>query len=103
MTAVGYPPLGVNGAVTVITYSNSNDAVTSGVEGRCYVLEFGQVDAAWHIANEHESETQRARRACLEAEGITRGSDIETVRQQLEDAGIDPADFTTGAKPPFDE
>ncbi len=103
MTKAGYPLLGVNDAGTVITYSNSNEAVTSGVEGRCYALEFGQIDAAWQIANEYESETQRALRACLEAEGITPGPDVATVWQQLQDAGIDPVECTTGTKSPFNE
>lgn len=103
MTAAGYPLLGVNDAGTVITYSNSDAAVTSGVEGKCYALEFGQIDPAWQIANEYESDTQVTLRACLQAEGITPGPDVETVWQQIQDAGIDPVECTTGTKSPFNE
>lgn len=103
MTAAGHPLIGVNDAGTVITYSNSDAAVTSGVEGKCYALEFGQIDPAWQIANEYESDTQVTLRACLQAEGITPGPDVETVWQQIQDAGIDPVECTTGTKSPFNE
>lgn len=103
MTAAGYPLQGSNTNGTIIDYSNSNEAVTSGVEGRCYALEFQQIDIGWQIANEYESETQRALRACLQAQGITPGPDVETVGQQLADADVDPIECLTGRKSPFTE
>lgn len=103
MAAAGYPLLGVNDAGTVITYSNSDAAVTSGEEGRCYALEFGQIDPAWQLANEYENDTQVALRACLEAQGITPGPDVETVWQQIQNAKIDPVECTTGTKSPFNQ
>ena len=52
MTAAGYPLAFVDTTGTVIDYSNPSEAVTSGEEGRCYALEFGQIDPAWQAANE---------------------------------------------------
>ena len=52
MTEAGYPLAFVDTTGTVIGYSNPSEAVTSGEEGRCYALEFGQIDPAWQVANE---------------------------------------------------
>jgi hypothetical protein len=90
MTAAGHPLGSVNKFGTVIRYVNSNDSVTSGAEGRCYAQEFAQVDMAWRGAHQDNSETDRALRACLEAEGITPIGDAASVWKQIQAAGIDP-------------
>lgn len=90
MTAAGYPLDGVNKSGTVIRYLNSGAAVSSGAEGRCYAQEFHQIDMTWQSAHQDNSETDQMFRACLEAEGITPGSDAASVWKQIQAAGIDP-------------
>lgn len=53
MTEAGSPLVGVNQTGTIISYSSLGSSVTSGVEGRCYALEFDKLDVAWQIDNEH--------------------------------------------------
>lgn len=50
----GYPLEAVNTSDTVITYNTSDAAITSGAEGRCYALEFAQVDRTWQAAHSEE-------------------------------------------------
>jgi hypothetical protein len=90
MTVAGYPLDGVNKSGTVIKYLNSGAAVSSGAEGRCYAQEFDQIDMTWQSTHQDNSETHRAFRACLEAEGITPGSDAASMWKQIQAAGIDP-------------
>ncbi|MEO8528890.1 MAG: hypothetical protein ABI435_07410 [Pseudolysinimonas sp.] len=44
--------VGANRSDLILGYSVSDAAVRSGVEGRCYVAEFGQLDMRWQIAQE---------------------------------------------------
>ena len=52
MTDAGYPLGSVDDAGTVISYVTSGESVQSGVEGRCYDAEFGDLDSRWQVANE---------------------------------------------------
>lgn len=89
MQDAGHPLIVHDEAATVIEYSSPGAGVASGDEGRCYALEFDQLDVAWQLINEYDSPTQRTLRACLEEKGITPGGDVATVGRQLEEAGID--------------
>ena len=52
MTAGGHPVDVIDTTQTVIRYVNSGASVESGVEGRCYALEFALLDPAWQGANQ---------------------------------------------------
>ena len=84
MINAGSPLVGVDQSGTLIKYSNTGDSVTSGVEGRCYALEFTQLDSAWQIQNEDTSETANRIGACLTARGITPESTMAGRNRQLE-------------------
>ena len=84
MLDAGHPLGGVDQSGTIFTYINSSDAVTSGVEGRCYALEFRLLDSAWQVQNEDTSETANLIGACLTARGITPESTMEGKHRQLE-------------------
>lgn len=49
MSSAGYPLVFVDESLTVIQYSNTADAVGSGVEEQCYHSEFKQVDTDWQL------------------------------------------------------
>jgi hypothetical protein len=91
MTAAGYPLDGVNKSGTVIMYSNSGAAVSSGAEGSCYAQEFHQIDMTWQGAHQADSETDQALQACLLIEDITPGG---PVWDQMQAAGINPMTCT---------
>jgi hypothetical protein len=90
MTVAGYPLDGVNKSGTIINYLNSGAAVSSGSEGRCYAQEFDQIDMTWQSTHQDNSETDRVFRFCLEAEGLTPGTDAASVWKQIQAADIDP-------------
>lgn len=52
MTAGGHPVDVIDTSRTVIRYVNSGASVQSGLEGRCYALEFASLDLAWQSANQ---------------------------------------------------
>jgi hypothetical protein len=49
MDDAGYPLLRVDVTGPVISYSNTNESVTSGVEGSCYAEWFKQLDIGWQV------------------------------------------------------
>ena len=52
MADAGHPVEAIDTSRAVIRYSNSYASVQSGVEGRCYALEFALLDSAWQSANQ---------------------------------------------------
>jgi hypothetical protein len=52
MTDGGHPVDVIDTSQTVIRYVPSDPSVQSGVEGRCYALEFSLLDPAWQGANQ---------------------------------------------------
>ncbi|MEV8267702.1 hypothetical protein [Microbacterium sp. NPDC076911] len=100
MRDAGYSLIRVDDGGTIITYSSPAQGTVSGAEGRCYAEEFGQLDAAWQIANEYDSDTQQALRGCLEEAGITPAHDVAGVNMQLKENSIDPIKCITGEDPP---
>lgn len=48
----GHPVDVIDSSRTIIHYVNSGASVQSGVEGRCYALEFALLDMAWQGANQ---------------------------------------------------
>ena len=100
MTNAGHPLQFVNDTGVIVEYSNSGAAVQSGVEGDCYALEFYQLDMNWQVANEYESNTNIALRACLEAAGLTPAGTASEVWEQIEENNIDPIECTLGSDDP---
>jgi hypothetical protein len=47
MSDAGFPLNSADVSGQIITYTNPADAITSGAEERCYVTEFGALDARW--------------------------------------------------------
>jgi hypothetical protein len=88
MSDAGYPVLGGEQVGYLIMYSTSNEAYTAGVDTQCYVAEFQEVDTAWQIAHEDESQNTQILRDCLEAHGIDPPYATADVVAALEDAGI---------------
>ena len=84
MINAGSPLVGVNRSGTIIKYSNAGDSVTSGVEGRCYALEFGLVDGDWQIQHEDTSETAIRMGACLTVRGVAPEPTMEGRKRQLD-------------------
>lgn len=56
MADAGHTIAFVDDSGIIIDYSNTADSVTSGDEARCYATEFEQLDIAWQI--QHEEQTQ---------------------------------------------
>lgn len=88
MSNAGNPLVGVRLDGVVYRYSY----LTSGEDAAeaCYEA-FMPIDSEWQLANEWESETQVALRACLERIGVTPGRDVQTVWRQIQNHAIDPA------------
>lgn len=84
MTDAGHPVLGIDTSGTVIDYFNESSAVDSGVERRCYELEFSGLDSGWQLQNEDTSETANLVGECLSAHGVVPEPTLEARLQQLE-------------------
>lgn len=52
MSAAGYPLVGVNTDQAIIKYSNTAQAVDSGVEQQCYSRHFKLLDMNWQLQNQ---------------------------------------------------
>lgn len=90
MEAAGHPLQMIAKDPPVYLASASPESVSSGVFMHCYVAEFMEVDTAWQLLNEDTSDGTEFLRECLRRHDIDPAYPAEEVRQQLEDAGIDP-------------
>lgn len=93
MAAEGAPLVGVKRIGSVYRYSYLSQYEP--VHATCYAP-FQRIDVAWQIANEYDSPTQLALRACLAARGVTPDATVAGVWNQILAHGIDPVECTTG-------
>lgn len=73
----------------VFNYAVPAQAVSDGVDEKCYNELFGPVDAAYQVANEDTSATAEILRACLTDAGITPAESVDEMLTQLEAEGMD--------------
>lgn len=64
----------------------------SDADAICYAREFEQVDIAWQIAHQDESESTDHLRACLRRHGVDPAATVDEIVVQMEAAGISPGD-----------
>jgi len=95
MVGAGYYIDGGNRDAPIILGSIPAAAVDDGTDRLCYEPEFQDIDMAWQIAHEDESETTQALRDCLTAHGIVPAYSRVDVDQQLAENGIDVLDCFT--------
>lgn len=72
----------------ILSYAIPSEAVDSGTDDFCYRTQFMDVDTAWQIQNEDQSETTLRMKECLSDRGLAPAERTADVIRQLEDAGI---------------
>lgn len=92
MTGAGYHVDGGNREATFISYAIPGASVDDGTDRLCYEPEFQDIDMAWQIAHEDESESTEFLRECLRQHGVEPAYPAAEVDQQLADNGIDVMD-----------
>jgi hypothetical protein len=74
-----------NGVIdNVRQYLVPQAAEAGGVDDRCYVYNFGQVDAAWQIAHQDSSQEAADYRACLVGLKITPATTLVGMQAQID-------------------
>lgn len=99
MDDAGYPLVSVEHKDYLVTYSMLAEAYDSGDHDRCYLREFQQVDEQWQLLNQDKSVANRAYQACLTEAGVTPKSSAKEVWEQVQEAGLDPAECARQFEP----
>jgi predicted ABC-class ATPase len=89
MRKAGYPLVDKGMNRSLIDYAVPSEAADKGIDAKCYAREFEQIDTAWQLAHEDDSDSADFLRKCLTDAGITPAKTMKAMNDQIYDNNID--------------